>query len=82
MSKSIHRVISQSESVDLVTCHGFCFEFPTKFFRHKDGVVNGNGVTFLSIKRELKHATFLSHGRQPEVNILRAKTLGSPRFSK
>ena len=49
MSKSIHQVISQSESVDLVTCHGFCFEFPTKFFRHKDGVVNGNGVTFLAI---------------------------------
>ena len=32
--------------------------------------------------RELKHATFLSHGRQPEVNILQARTLVSPRFSK
>ena len=32
--------------------------------------------------RELKHATFLSHGRQPEVNILQAKTLVSPGFSK
>ena len=32
--------------------------------------------------RELKHATFLSHGRQPEENILQANTLVSPRFSK
>ena len=32
--------------------------------------------------RELKHATFLSHGRQPEVNILQARTNVSPRFSK
>ena len=31
---------------------------------------------------ELKHATFLSHGRQPEVNILQARTSVSPRFSK
>ena len=32
--------------------------------------------------RELKHATFLSHGRQPEANIMQAKTLVSPKFSK
>ena len=31
--------------------------------------------------REL-NATFLSHGRQPEVNILQARTNVSPRFSK
>ena len=31
--------------------------------------------------REVKHATFLSHGRQPEVNILHARTMVSPRFS-
>ena len=31
--------------------------------------------------RELKHATFLSHERQPEVNILQARTLVSARFS-
>ena len=33
------------------------------------------------VNRELKHATFLSHERQPEVNILQARTLVSPRFS-
>ena len=32
--------------------------------------------------RELKYVMFLSHGRQPEVNILQARTLVSPRFSK
>ena len=32
--------------------------------------------------RELKHATFLSHGRQPEENILQARTYVAPRFSK
>ena len=31
--------------------------------------------------RELKHATFLSHGRQPEVNISHARTVVFPRFS-
>ena len=31
--------------------------------------------------RELKHATFLRHGRQPEVNISHAGTVLSPRFS-
>ena len=31
--------------------------------------------------REFKHAAFLSHGRQPEVNILQARSLVSPRFS-
>ena len=31
--------------------------------------------------RELKHATFLSHGRQPEANISHARTVESPRFS-
>ena len=31
--------------------------------------------------RELKHATFLSHGRQPEMNISHARTVVSPRFS-
>ena len=36
---------------------------------------------FVKVNRELKHATFLSHGRQPEVNILQARTLVSPRFS-
>ena len=30
----------------------------------------------------LKHATFLSHGRQPEVNILHARTVVFLRFSK
>ena len=30
---------------------------------------------------ELKHATFLSHGRQPEVNISHARTVLFPRFS-
>ena len=32
--------------------------------------------------RELKHATFLSHGRQPEVNISHARTVVFLRFSK
>ena len=32
--------------------------------------------------RELKHATFFSHGRQPEANILQARTLISRRLSK
>ena len=31
--------------------------------------------------RELKHATFLSHGRQPEVNNSHARTVVFPRFS-
>ena len=31
--------------------------------------------------RELKHATFLSHGRQPEVNISHARKVVSLRFS-
>ena len=31
---------------------------------------------------ELKHATFLSRGRQPEVNISHARTVASLRFSK
>lgn len=35
----------------------------------------------VSLSRELKHATFLGHERQPEVNILQAKTLVSPGFS-
>ena len=30
--------------------------------------------------RELKHATFLSHGRKPERNISPARTVLSPRF--
>ena len=30
--------------------------------------------------REIKHATFLSHGRKPEVNILLARTLVSQIF--
>ena len=30
--------------------------------------------------RELKHATFLSHGRQPEVNVSHARTVVSPTF--
>ena len=33
------------------------------------------------VSSELKHATFLSHGRQPEVNISQSRTLVSPRFS-
>ena len=42
------------------------------------------GVWFLSptlILGSFKHATFLSHGRQPEVNISHARTVVSPRFS-
>ena len=35
----------------------------------------------LSVYKELKRATFLSHGRTPEVNILRARTLVYPIFS-
>ena len=35
----------------------------------------------LFVNRELEHATFLSHGQQPEVNMLQARTLVSPRFS-
>ena len=35
-----------------------------------------------ALNRELKHATFLSHGRQPEANILQARTLFSATFSK
>ena len=31
--------------------------------------------------RELKHATFLSHGRQPDVDISLARTVVSLRFS-
>lgn len=34
------------------------------------------------VKRELKHATLLSHGRQPEVNILHVRTVVSPRYIK
>ena len=33
------------------------------------------------LTRELKHATFLSHGRQPEVNISHARTVVSLTFS-
>ena len=33
------------------------------------------------MNRELKHATFLRHGRQPEVNISRARTVVFSRFS-
>ena len=33
------------------------------------------------MNRELKHTTFLSHGRQPEVTISRARTVVSLRFS-
>ena len=36
--------------------------------------------THPNYNRELKHGTFLSHGRQPEVNISHARTLVSPRF--
>ena len=31
--------------------------------------------------RELKHATFLNHGRQLDVSITHARTMVSPRFS-
>ena len=33
---------------------------------------------FWSINGELKHATFLNHSRQPEVNISHARTMVSP----
>ena len=39
-----------------------------------------NALTRAGI-RELKHATFLNHGLQPEVNISHARTVVSPRFS-
>ena len=39
-----------------------------------------NALTRAGI-RALKHATFWSHGRQPEVNISHARTVVSPRFS-
>ena len=34
------------------------------------------------VNREPKHVTFLSHGRQSEVNILQCRTLVPLRFSK
>ena len=34
------------------------------------------------VNRELKHATFLSHGRQPEVYISQARTLGLSQIFK
>ena len=40
--------------------------------------VYGSNLTLI---RELKHGTFLSHGRQPEANISHARTVVSPRFS-
>ena len=30
---------------------------------------------------ELRYVTFLSHGHKPEVNILHARTVASPRYS-
>ena len=42
---------------------------------------NARGESNANVNRELKHATFLSHGRQPEVNISHARTVVSPRFS-
>ena len=48
---------------------------------------NGNRIEWGPIRsviirviRELKHATFLSHGRQQEVNISHARTVVSLRF--
>ena len=35
----------------------------------------------VAVNRELKHATFLSYGRTPEVSISHARTVISPRFS-
>ena len=48
------------------------------------GNVPGNVLSqaTLNDNRELKHATFLSHERQPEVNILQARTSVSSIFSK
>ena len=37
-------------------------------------------VKSVTLKGSLKQATFSSHGRQPEVNILQARPLVSPRF--
>ena len=44
-------------------------------------VINEAKLNFSVENRELKHATFLSHGRQPEVNISHGRTAVSPRFS-
>ena len=38
------------------------------------------GFRFCGFVKELKQATFLSHGRQPVVNISHARTVVSPRF--
>ena len=44
--------------------------------------VRGSKTCMLKLPiRELKHATFLSHGRTPEVNISHARTVVSLRFS-
>ena len=56
--------------------HCFAYTCPSSFV-YSDARATGCG----SVIRELKHATFLSHERQPEVNILQARTLVSPRFS-
>ena len=55
--------------VDQVTFH-------SEHNRYKQLIIETSAV------RELKHATFLSHGRQPEVNISHARTVVSLRFSK
>ena len=47
----------------------------TKMVREAE-IVNPSGA----INRELKHATFLSHRRQPEANISHARTVVSLRF--
>ena len=44
-------------------------------------VVPGISEVMLT-NRELKHATFFSHGRQPEMNISQARTLGLSQIFK
>ena len=43
--------------------------------------VKEESVLTVPDNRELKHAMFLSHRWQPEVSILHARTVVSPRFS-
>ena len=50
-------------------------------FKKKKYCEHFSGRVCSIIGRELKQATFLSHGRKPEVNILHARTAVPPRFS-
>ena len=59
----------------------YLFILQPEKFSHLTPCVYFRRVVSDVTSRELKHATFLSHGRQPEVNISHARTVVFPRFS-